>query len=549
MTIKTANKTPTVSLDSLPLARSANQALNKFKDLAGETEELANLSGATLLYERALMLGLAPQPRFSPNGSCRLMHCKNAVIAMNLPRPSDWELLPALLCPFLADDIAPIEIAEGDWDTLDTYCQPLVACDLLEQAHCLGIAASMASELPPAPAQKVQRQCFRQQPAEKPPVPPTQQQPLVIDLSSLWAGPLCSYLLQQAGCRVIKVESKQRLDGARLGSPAFYQLLNQGKESVALDFDSSDDIAQLKQLIAQADIVIEASRPRALRQLGIEAEQLVKTTPGLVWLSITGHGRSGADGERIGFGDDAAAAAGLSQIAFEASGEYHLIGDAIADPLTGIHAALAGLKSYRTGGNELISLSLRDTVAACLHWELAHSRDAVLAACRNWMNKFPLLAQQKSKAIRTPTHACAAPGEHNAIVLKQPQKTDTQKKNLFIKNAEVYQVGINDLRIENGLIKEMGNLTPQPNETVIDAHGGALLPGLNDHHIHFLSYAASLASVDCSPNKVIDRKGLINALQQNAGTIEWLRGFGYHESIAGDIDCHWLDQYGPNRPV
>ena len=70
---------------------------------------------------------------------------------------------------------------------------------------------------------------------------------------------------------------------------------------------------------------------------------------------------------------------------------------------------------------------------------------------------------------------------------------------MLIKNAEIYQRGLGDLRLVEGSIAEIGTLSPETDEPVIDANGGALLPGLNDHHIHFLSYAAALVSMDCSP--------------------------------------------------
>jgi hypothetical protein len=103
----------------------------------------------------------------------------------------------------------------------------------------------------------------------------------VLDLSSLWAGPLCAHLLGLAGARVVKLESASRPDGARAGSAAFFDLLNAGKASVALDLSSRAGRDSLRRLIASSDIVIESARPRALRQLGIEAEALVAEVPGL----------------------------------------------------------------------------------------------------------------------------------------------------------------------------------------------------------------------------------------------------------------------------
>jgi predicted amidohydrolase YtcJ len=120
---------------------------------------------------------------------------------------------------------------------------------------------------------------------------------------------------------------------------------------------------------------------------------------------------------------------------------------------------------------------------------------------------------------------------------------------MLIRNAEIYQAGLNDLRIERGIISDIGRFSCRPGETVVEAFGGALLPGLNDHHIHFLSFAASLASVDCSPAAVSNSEGLATLLRQQPPSDAWLRGFGYHESIAGDIDCHWLDCHCPNRPA
>ena len=69
--------------------------------------------------------------------------------------------------------------------------------------------------------------------------------------------------------------------------------MNGGKRSVALDFSDRDDLARLRRLLMRADIVVESARPRALAQLGIDAEALVHAVPGLVWVSISGYGRGG----------------------------------------------------------------------------------------------------------------------------------------------------------------------------------------------------------------------------------------------------------------
>ena len=127
----------------------------------------------------------------------------------------------------------------------------------------------------------------------------------VVDLSSLWAGPLCGQLLAAAGARVIKVESTTRPDGARHGPKAFFELMHRGKEFLAFDFSTTAGRAALADVLGAADVVIEASRPRALEQLGI----IAASSPARVWLSITGYGRDLP--VRVAFGDDAAVAGGL----------------------------------------------------------------------------------------------------------------------------------------------------------------------------------------------------------------------------------------------
>jgi hypothetical protein len=214
--------------------------------------------------------------------------------------------------------------------------------------------------------------------------------PCVVDLSSLWAGPLCSHLLQRLGARVIKLESRQRPDGARQGTPEFFDLLHAGKESVVLDFDSAAGRQGLRALLAQADIVIEASRPRALRQLGIDAEQLLAEQPGLTWLSLTGHGRQPPQDEWIAYGDDAGVAAGLSGVMLALTGQPLFCGDAIADPLSGWHAALAALAGWQGGGG-LYALSLVEVVRHCAQFALPATPAALRERWQEWQ---ALLAEQ-----------------------------------------------------------------------------------------------------------------------------------------------------------
>lgn len=112
---------------------------------------------------------------------------------------------------------------------------------------------------------------------------------------------------------------------------------------------------------------------------------------------------------------------------------------------------------------------------------------------------------------------------------------------------------LRDVRIEDGAILAVAaTIEPGPAEPVIEGGGGALLPGLHDHHIHLLSLAAWSRSVPCGPPEVQTREALLRALREaDARTPagEWIRGVAYHESVAGELDRWALDAFVSDRPV
>ncbi len=118
---------------------------------------------------------------------------------------------------------------------------------------------------------------------------------------------------------------------------------------------------------------------------------------------------------------------------------------------------------------------------------------------------------------------------------------------LLIRRAALEAGGIHDVRIEYGRIAAIGGLTAGAGEVVQDAGGGALLPGLHDHHIHVAALAASLVSVHCGPPEITD--GDAFAVRLNKPGSGWLRATGYHESVAGMLDAATLDRIVPNRPL
>ncbi len=150
----------------------------------------------------------------------------------------------------------------------------------IERAQLLGLPVARVGEAPDGGPRT--RRVVAHRLGEAPPRPDVDGV-VVVDLSALWAGPLCGDLLARAGATVVKVESTQRPDGARRGTRAFFDLLNGRKRSVALDLQSRQGIRILHALVRRADIVIEASRPRALAQFGLDAPEVVarRRPPGL----------------------------------------------------------------------------------------------------------------------------------------------------------------------------------------------------------------------------------------------------------------------------
>lgn len=122
--------------------------------------------------------------------------------------------------------------------------------------------------------------------------------------------------------------------------------------------------------------------------------------------------------------------------------------------------------------------------------------------------------------------------------------------NLLLRRAEV-EGGVRDVRIADGRIAAIGTGLPRrPGESLLDAAGGALLPGLTDHHLHLFATAADLLSVPCGPPTVTDRAGLAAALHRAAPDRHgWIRGVRYHESVAGLLDAAAVDALRADVPV
>ena len=342
------------------------------------SEGRAAVDGLALLGERAALGNLTRRGRVSCGGSTRLVRTADSWLAVSLARPEDVSALEA----WLGAHVPP----EDPWPAVERIAAESDAAALDERAALLGLPmAALSSVGPPASAPfglPIGAACLHEAPGPARPIEGAR----VLDLSSLWAGPLCGQLLATAGAEVVKVESVARPDGARQGPAAFFDLMNGLKLSVALDLASPEGRCDLRRLINAADVVIESARPRGLEQMGIMAAEVLGRPAGTragskVWASITSHGRGPGRAERVGFGDVAAVAGGL--VACDgaardgaardgapgdgAPGDGDgpcFLADAVTDPLAGLVAAAAVLEALAAGGRWLLDVALAPLAAA-----------------------------------------------------------------------------------------------------------------------------------------------------------------------------------------
>ena len=404
----------------IPLASIAHQALNRLAAASGSAA-LRSLEGATLLGERAMRAGLRIPGRTSAGGGCRLFDALGDTIALNLARSADREMLPALFENDRLDagDDAAIAACMGNAD----------AKALLARGRSMGLAIAAEHERRPAPGHAPLFGRSGLSPvwtelASGPRAPPpvagvlgssaaVRTAPRVIDLSALWAGPLAAHILWLGGAAVVKVESRSRPDGMRAAEDDFYALINQGKTTVAVDLADDGERGALLSLIAESDIVIEAARPRALAQFGIDADRIVRSTPGLVWINITAHGATGESAGWVGFGDDCGVSGGLSAALRSATGRTGFVGDALADPLTGIFAALAAWETWSAGRGARLELAMSHVVARCLAAARHESPSALQSCLRRWQGAagqpFPSVAR---RAVTTGPRFCGGIREY-----------------------------------------------------------------------------------------------------------------------------------------
>ena len=334
------------SVSPAGIVRPLRALASALASATGQLDSEVRVDPLELAAQRAAFTGFGRNGSRCAGGFAQMVRARDGWVTLNLPRPSDVDALPALV---------GASLATRDWPAIAGRLAAMPADDVVDVASLLGLAAATVGatagpELPWATGRDHRAR-------------PPGSRPVVLDLTSLWAGPLAGGLLAEAGCRVLKVESSSRPDGARRGPAGFFDLLNGSKEPVSLDLPAPGAVGELRELITRADLVLEASRPRVMHQWGICPDQV--TEAGTAWVSITGHGRRGPDRNRIAFGDDAAVSGGLV-----VPGDPPMfVGDAIADPIAGLVAASVGADLLAEGRAALVDVSLASASA----WVRAHA--------------------------------------------------------------------------------------------------------------------------------------------------------------------------------
>ena len=197
----------------------------------------------------------------------------------------------------------------------------------------------------------------------------------VLDLSRILAGPICSMMLGDMGADVIKVERPTGGDETRgwgppfdeRGESAYFLSVNRNKLSLTADFDDSADLALIRTLAAEADVVLDNFLPGALERRGWGSERAISVRPELVWCTITGFGPASS---RPGYDLLIQAESGWMSITGEPDGDPMKHGVALADVLAGKDAAAAILAALvargRTGRGRHLQISLAASAEAAL---------------------------------------------------------------------------------------------------------------------------------------------------------------------------------------
>lgn len=198
----------------------------------------------------------------------------------------------------------------------------------------------------------------------------------VVELGQLIAGPFAAKTLADFGADVIKIEPPQGGDPLRQwrmlheGTSVWWQVQSRNKKSVALDLRQAEARDIVRQLIDEADVLIENFKPGVMEGWGMAYETLSKTNPKLVMLRISGYGQTGPYKDRPGFGVVAEAMGGLRHLTAEPGRVPVRVGVSIGDTLASLHGVIGVLMALqhraKTGQGQVVDVALYEAVFNCM---------------------------------------------------------------------------------------------------------------------------------------------------------------------------------------
>ena len=204
----------------------------------------------------------------------------------------------------------------------------------------------------------------------------------VLELAHIMAGPVAGMMLADMGAEVIKVEKVNGDDTRRMTPPtigdqsAAFMMMNRNKRGIALDLKTDAGRAVLLRLIRKADILVENYRRGTMEKLGLGYAVLCRVNPGLIYLELSGFGRTGPYQERAGFDLIAQGMSGLMSITGEGAGRKPVkVGAPITDITAGILGAMGVVAAYvhrlKTGVGQKVDTSLYEAGITHTYWQSA----------------------------------------------------------------------------------------------------------------------------------------------------------------------------------
>ena len=202
----------------------------------------------------------------------------------------------------------------------------------------------------------------------------TAPQPLagikVLDLSRVFAGPVCGRVLSDLGADVVKVEPPEgdvtRLWGRKAaGLSTYYVQQNVGKQNICIDLRADGGPELVRDLVAQVDIVVENFRPGVMAKYGIDYDSLKAIKPDLVMVSISGFGQEGPESQRAAYAAILHGEAGAIDMS-KGVADAHDVSFSAADVLSGLHGVIGLLAALRvrdqTGIGQHIDIAMMDVM-------------------------------------------------------------------------------------------------------------------------------------------------------------------------------------------